>query len=370
MFIIHISAVVVYLAVIVDSIVYLISRKNQSVGGIQPEPDLERTLFYIAVLCFSVLVFFFIRIIRHYHTEMRVHEMLYRIVQSTSKVIGFKYDRGRDSLLYTYHNSAGELERYESDKFLKGGGFRASLRGDYTEAYEAIFRRLLMAPAMETVEFPMKIIGDAVRWYRLTCQSLPNEYGQIVGIVGSAIDVDDLVVARDEAREEAATDAMTGLLSKTAFAARATARLKNEKAASATLLMIDLDNFKEINDTMGHLEGDKILSAVASLLQRVFSADDLIGRFGGDEFVVFMQGISAENTEKKLMQFRRRLSELWAERPYGVTCSIGAYCAGEDGDVSLDDLLQKADETMYQVKYSGKNDFLIVDGCACSKKVV
>jgi diguanylate cyclase (GGDEF)-like protein len=370
MLIIHISAIVVYAAVFIDSAVYLLSQKGRSAGGIPPEADLERVLFYIAVLCFSVLVFFFIRIIRRYHAEMRIHETLYRIVQNTAKVIAFQYDRSSDMMLYTYYNGRGELERHEYGDYLKGGGFRAALREDCAEAYQTAFGQMLEAPAMETEEFPMKITGDAVCWYRLAYQSLANDHGQVIGIVGSAIDVDDLVVARDVAREEAATDAMTGLLGKAAFAARASERLKSGKAAQVTLLMIDLDNFKEINDTMGHLEGDRIISAVAALLQREFSSDDLIGRFGGDEFVVFMAGISAEGTEKKLEHFHMRLAELWAEKPYAITCSVGA-CHADNGDgMTLDVLLQKADDAMYQVKYSGKKGFIIGGSCESARKVV
>jgi putative two-component system response regulator len=358
---ISVTAFILCTAILADSIIYFLAQMNLYDNSAESAASTtQRMLFIVSLLSFLVLVFAFMRILRRMRSELRVHEVQYKILQSMSRVIAYEYEKDGDLLTSTYYQPDGTMERRVCKNYLRAKVFCNSVREDSCDDFEETFRRLLSAPMLDTSEFPMKIIGEECRWYRFSSQSMTDERGNVVGLVGSAVDVDDLVTARDEALEEAATDAMTGLLGKTAFAARASERMRHPKAAPATLLMIDIDNFKEINDTCGHLHGDRMLSGIAQLLQRVFSADDLIGRFGGDEFVVFMQGIARENTEKKLMHFRRRLSEIQDELGNSVTCSIGAFC--ESGkDISFDELLQKADEAMYRAKNSGKNNFYMID---------
>ena len=360
---ISILSVVLCATVIPDSAIYFFTQVYWRGGIDRTETVVERVLLIVFLISFLLSAFAFMRILRRERSELRVQKTQYRMLQSMANVIAFEYDLSDDRMDYTYYEYGKEGGQMFCRDYYRGGGFRKTLLPEFWDSYDALFRRMLSGPVKDTCEFPMKMVVDEFRWYRFAYQSLADERGAIVSVVGSAMDVNDLVVARDKAREEAATDAMTGLLGKTAFAARASARMKNVKAEPATLLMIDLDNFKEINDTRGHLEGDRIISGIAALLQRVFSADDLIGRFGGDEFIVFMQGITQENTERKLLHFRRRLAELWEGRNYAITCSIGAFRdSGED--ITFDELFQKADEAMYKAKNSGKNNFVIMDGYA------
>lgn len=357
---IYVVTVVLCAEIIADSVFFLFSQTGA--GG--AAADSGQMLFIVSLLCFLVLIFFFVRVLRRASTEIRVQQAQLRILQSMSGVIAFEYNVSDDTIEMTYCNGDGKIERRSSKNYFKGRGFCGLVRDDYWYAFEEAFRRMLSVSASASAEFPMRLVGRETRWYRFTCQSMGDVRGKVFGIAGSAVDVDELIIARNQAREEAATDAMTGLLGKAAFAARAVERMGKEKAAPATLLMLDLDNFKEINDTKGHLEGDRMLSGVASLLQRVFSADDLIGRFGGDEFIVFMQGITMENTEKKLLHFRRRLEELMEEQGYTVTCSIGAFCEG-GGGMTFEELVKRADEAMYEAKKSGKNSFVLMDGHIC-----
>ncbi|NCB51382.1 MAG: GGDEF domain-containing protein [Clostridia bacterium] len=358
---ISIILLIICFAVISDSVICLISQVSQDGTVKIVGYSLDRVLLSVSLISLLALVFVFLRIIQRVRSELRIQEAQYRLLQSMSSVIAAEYDKESDKMTLAYYDRGGVAEKRAIRNFFFGKGFYDFVREDFREFFETTFHNLLAAPAKNTSEYPMKITGDEIRWYRFICQSLPNERGNVTGIVGSVVDVDDLVTARDSAREEASIDAMTGLLGKTAFAARASERMLNKNAAPATLLMIDLDNFKEINDTKGHLEGDRMLFCIAGLLQRVFSADDLIGRFGGDEFVVFMQGISKENTEKKLMHFRRRLAELWEGGAAKTTCSIGAFSQGNTRMI-FDELLQNADEAMYIAKKSGKNNFVMMDG--------
>jgi diguanylate cyclase (GGDEF)-like protein len=91
------------------------------------------------------------------------------------------------------------------------------------------------------------------------------------------------------------------------------------------------------------------------LLQRIFDADDLIGRYGGDEFLVFMQNVSTETVKKKVEQFRRFLADEH-DNAFIQTCSIGVLILHE-AEISLDILFKKVDAAMYKIKHNGKNGY-------------
>lgn len=120
------------------------------------------------------------------------------------------------------------------------------------------------------------------------------------------------------------------------------------------MILLDVDNFKRINDQFGHLEGDKALKRVTTLLQNVFRSDDLIGRLGGDEFMVFIKGnIRRSVLEERLQSFLNALRKDEAEP---ITCSVGiAFANGKT--FSFDDSVCRADMALYKSKKTGKNHF-------------
>lgn len=122
-----------------------------------------------------------------------------------------------------------------------------------------------------------------------------------------------------------------------------------------------MDNFKIINDSKGHVVGDKILRQVAAVLKKEIKADDLIGRVGGDEFVIFLKNIqSVENVKK----YADELCEAVYNAEYGlnkeikISCSIGIAFVPEDGK-DYETLVEKADKKVYDAKAKGKNRFSI-----------
>lgn len=123
------------------------------------------------------------------------------------------------------------------------------------------------------------------------------------------------------------------------------------------ILMFDIDNFKNVNDTYGHTVGDQVLFAIVKLCQQNIREIDVIGRYGGDEFVILIPGCNLENT----CQVGWRLLEsvesflLSAEQDtFSVTISVGVSSQGSEG-LSLDEMIQKADLALYAAKQAGKN---------------
>lgn len=154
-------------------------------------------------------------------------------------------------------------------------------------------------------------------------------------------------------------DFLTGLYNRQAINLKVDGILNESGAPPSALLFIDLDNFKSVNDTLGHAYGDKVLCHVADCFRQVLRSSDLIGRVGGDEFVAFLPGISSPDQAGeyagRLCQAVSRIEGLkLGER--GLSCSIGGAVCPLDGR-DYHTLLQKADIAVYEAKRRGKNQF-------------
>ena len=121
-----------------------------------------------------------------------------------------------------------------------------------------------------------------------------------------------------------------------------------------TVAYLDLDGFKAVNDEAGHRTGDRVLCAVVDLAKSQLRKTDLLGRFGGDEFVVVLPGIGPEAARLTLPRIQAALSDEMARHGWPVTFSIGTQTY-VDGTISADELIRRADELMYAVKKEGKN---------------
>ncbi len=149
-------------------------------------------------------------------------------------------------------------------------------------------------------------------------------------------------------------DPLTGLFNKTAFQSLVERRLEEESGALA-LLMIDLDDFKQINDNYGHPCGDFVLQEAAYRMQDVFAGVHSVGRVGGDEFMVLLH--SAPDRDELERQSGRLIDEIssiqWKNRLVGTNCSIGIVRAGQGG-MTYDALYREADRSLYEAKKQGK----------------
>lgn len=157
-------------------------------------------------------------------------------------------------------------------------------------------------------------------------------------------------------------DSFTGLLNK-----RACAEYVAEMLASDTeihyMAVIDIDNFKNINDSYGHMYGDQVISRVASIINSTMNGRGIVGRFGGDEFFIFTNWITTEmQLRAVLTSIRKQVQSAFEnqEESCKVTLSIGISKAPTDGH-TYDELFKKADKCLYLAKFKGKNRFVIYE---------
>jgi diguanylate cyclase (GGDEF)-like protein len=153
-------------------------------------------------------------------------------------------------------------------------------------------------------------------------------------------------------------DCLTELLTRRAFTeiAEYMSYLAKRKDSHVCLLVLDLDHFKHINDNHGHQTGDEVLKSVGRTIKRGLRQSDVAGRYGGEEFVIFMPETTAEKAPEVAERLRRLIAELEFSG-HNVTCSIGGFISNLNSDpaLSLDDMIGRADKALYVAKSSGRN---------------
>lgn len=165
-------------------------------------------------------------------------------------------------------------------------------------------------------------------------------------------------------------DELTGLLNRRGFVEKVTAQIEASKGTDQRfgVMFIDLDGFKEINDSLGHQVGDLVLQRVGDYLQRCIRKDDIVARLGGDEFVILLPDASRESCIKlaeRIIEPNTKNVDIFGKGAY-VTPSIGIAISPENGE-DIETLINHADMAMYEAKKAGKNQFRFADNCPNQK---
>ncbi len=184
--------------------------------------------------------------------------------------------------------------------------------------------------------------------------------GEMVSIVGKIEDVDDSVREKKRLEIKSRTDSLTNLLNKRTFEDEVQAYIEENTAVSSAFIFVDMDFFKNVNDLLGHVMGDQVIKDTAVKLQVIFANCDLVARFGGDEYCIFVKDIPSETLADKLNFAIDKLSDVYTGNGIRVslTASIGAaYCSNPN--VGYVELLECADKAVYQAKENGRNRFVI-----------
>lgn len=195
------------------------------------------------------------------------------------------------------------------------------------------------------------------KWYRVV--AVPVIQGTAVW--RAALHFEDITDKKlEELRliQSSQTDPLCGLYNKTAFPLHC--KLSREGRQDA-VFFIDLDKFKQVNDTLGHAAGDEALISTAQAIRAQFRECDVVGRFGGDEFVVFAPCIGREMAEQKAERLVQAVSFLLDAPPDGqihLTASVGVYMVTPPE--TLDDAVRRADEAMYRAKEKGRSQYCIM----------
>ncbi|WP_295467849.1 sensor domain-containing diguanylate cyclase [uncultured Pseudomonas sp.] len=234
---------------------------------------------------------------------------------------------------------------------------------DDLEYAQRTLEQVIDQGAVESREYRIIRADGEIRWLSDKCfVSQRSEAGMPLLVVGIAEDITEKKRMEEELQRLATTDVLTRSSNRRHFfeSAQRAFEFAQSEGESLAFLLLDIDDFKKINDRFGHQMGDQVLQRVAECGAQTTRRGDLFGRIGGEEFALLLPGCDAElalQIGSRLQRAVRQLAVPTTDGPLKVTISQGLAVLRE-GDVSLDTLYVRADEAMYQAKRQGKDQIV------------
>jgi diguanylate cyclase (GGDEF)-like protein/PAS domain S-box-containing protein len=275
------------------------------------------------------------------HEEVRAHGQLLDRLAETVPVGLLQIDEGR-RIVYTndrLHEILGTAPAETVEAQLA-----ALLPADQARVGDAV-RIVLAEGAVADLEVAVQPPdGEELRFCTIGLRALTHEDGSVSGAIGCLADVTEATHLREELRQRASTDELTGCSNRAAIVRALEAHIAGGTHRSErAILFVDLDEFKQLNDRCGHAAGDRLLRTVAAQLRGAVRAEDLVGRIGGDEFLVLCPDVGGAH---KAVRLAERIEAALRDR---VAASVGvAWSCGDD--ISAEELLDRADRAMYASK--------------------
>jgi len=234
---------------------------------------------------------------------------------------------------------------------------------DDLEYAQRTLEQVIEQGAIESREYRIIRADGEIRWLSDKCfVSQRSEAGMPLLVVGIAEDITDKKRMEEELQRLATTDVLTRSSNRRHFfeSAQRAFEFAQSEGEPLAFLLLDIDDFKKINDRFGHQMGDQVLQRVAECGVQTTRRGDLFGRIGGEEFALLLPGCDVDlalQIGSRLQRAVRQLTVPTTDGPLKVTISQGLAVLRE-GDVSLDTLYVRADEAMYQAKRQGKDQIV------------
>ncbi|WP_418667253.1 GGDEF domain-containing protein [Allofournierella sp.] len=311
-------------------------------------------LLVCGVLFCLVIFLLLARLLRRLNRE----QQRYLLLEQFSDTVLFDYERKSDTIRFTpnaqtlfrvheltqqnFVRDMGAMYIHEADR----GAIRELLQGAGGEA-EAQARVRLLQPEEERYFWCLVQVRYAY------------ERGELAAVFGKVTDIDQQKRREERLLHISETDGLTGLRNRRAAQEAITGRLRADPAG--ILFMLDVDDFKKINDTCGHESGDHALQYAAQCMKSVFRAGDVLGRLGGDELVAYAGGTGSVRLARQKMEQLLELLQRGEKDVPPMSVSVGIACFPADG-ADYDSLYRAADQAMYRAKGQGKNGYSFAGG--------
>ena len=288
--------------------------------------------------------------------DLRLSLERHRIIMDQSTDVIFEWDISTDRLFFSanWKKKFGytPIQDHVSQRLRDSVHIYPDDRGILMAAVDS----LSSGTPYAELELRLQGRGDRYFWCRIRATVQNDATGKPIKVVGIIADIDADKRHQQQLMDQASKDSLTGLLNRSTLQARVEAHLM-ESLGPHALMIMDLDGFKSINDCFGHMCGDAVLSDAAAALRRVFRRGDVLGRIGGDEFLIFLPDVgSRETAARKAQELLAAISGILVNDTARLSCSVGVAMAPEDA-AGYEELLQLADQALYQVKKTGKGNF-------------
>ncbi len=289
--------------------------------------------------------------------EQKRSQTLYQLVTELPRMVTYDYDPVTDVMNARVSVPSEGIRSSEWPDFLKSLCENERLAPEFVDLVKKICADAMENPMRGTFTFRSDHYGLGYRWSRVHYSSLADETGKVYRLVGLATDIEDEMQKENDLLRRAQLDSMTGLLNHDASRAKIEEALA--KDGTGILMVVDVDNFKTINDTLGHKLGDEYLKTAATVIQGLFRKDDIVGRYGGDEFIIFLPGVSKKSVaERQAKQIVNSMSAVQMPGDMAIQCSVGVAISAEK-DMTMNELFGQAERMLYEAKQSGKGKHIL-----------
>ncbi|MBQ8413478.1 MAG: diguanylate cyclase, partial [Lachnospiraceae bacterium] len=285
-----------------------------------------------------------------------LEEQKYLIISDISEELPYEYDIAEDTITFAekfnYIFEGDSVIQNPAENMLK----QAIVSYDTKDAIEELFYLAKAGTEYHSTEFKLNTKNGGYQWYFSTFSTIYDEEGNPIRVVGLLRNIHAQKVEQQKLLTKAETDLMTGLLNKATTESKIKSHLRELNGNTYNVLMlVDIDDFKNINDTYGHLKGDEVIIDIAKTLMEYNGEYDLAGRLGGDEFCVYFSNLlDVQVACEKAELIANALREQYpGTDSCKVTLSIGIASTNEQIPYSV--LLENADTALYQAKLNGKN---------------
>lgn len=273
----------------------------------------------------------------------------------------FEYDIEKDTLTFA--------EKYQTI-FQRGKNFirfKETLRSHYVVYHMdmdnllAAYDDIMNGKEEGSVLFRLQMTGGNYEWFNAVYKVMYNKDHAPSFVVGKMMNVHKSQTEKEMLLKKSTRDPLTNLLNRSEMEKRTTTYIEGmDSEDMAALLIMDLDHFKQVNDTFGHSKGDDLLREVAAVIRDSFRTNDIIARLGGDEFFVFMKDIASEkDAVNKCEKLRLALSRdvTYGDNTVSISASMGIIFVRENAQFL--DIYMKADSALYRAKENGRNQICI-----------
>ena len=287
------------------------------------------------------------------------HRLIRTIVDNSPDAIYVKDTQGK---YIVFNNTASSVIGIPKEDVL-GNTDSFLFTDDVASRIRKVDKKVLLEKSTQTHEENISTHAGVSKDFLVTKGPLFTENGEIFGLFGISRDITDqkryekfLIDSKKEQYILAHEDMLTKLPNRLHMTEYLDDKYKQKKPFS--LILLDLDGFKIINDSYGHKFGDSLIISVVKLLQTVFGQDSFIARIGGDEFAIVLDSDDKDYIKSLIEKLKQKLSTPFVvnETDVYITASLGVAIWKVDTN-SLEDLLQKADSAMYNAKKIGKNTY-------------
>lgn len=216
------------------------------------------------------------------------------------------------------------------------------------------FNRCYNGEEKVVIEVILKHDDHHKSWHKVVLNNIFDTNGNLIRIVGTINNIEREL----DLEQKTLYDQLTGLYNKASAREKIEAILANYEDKNYLMLVTDLDNFKHVNDTYGHAAGDIVLENVAQIFGSIFREDDILSRFGGDEYIIFIKGIDEDLAVEKIESIFEKFRNHPLLAEYEVGISVGAAFSPSNGSTFVE-LFENADNALYEAKNNGKGSYVI-----------